>query len=99
MKTDTLLGEGRAEAMLLRAKQTFDQIQATLNDGVAKLQDSTDPEVRAYSTTLQLYWKSLQAVQERESELDKLRRERAGIADGYALDLVAARGEVGRRLA
>jgi len=91
--------ETQAEQALDRAVLTFADIHQTLQDGITRLQDSTDPEMRAFSGTLQLYWKTLQSIDERENNLDTLRRKRAGIADGYAIDLAQAREEVGRRLA
>ena len=99
MDTKTLRKEEASEVLLRRAKETFAEIGETLRDGVEKLKASTDPEVRAYSNTLQLFWKSILTVEERENELESFRREREGIAHGYALDLNAARREVGRRLA
>ena len=42
------------------------------------------------------YW--LKAVRETETEIEKLKKERAGIAHGYGVDLEAARTEVGCRL-
>ena len=88
-----------AEEMLRKAQEDFAKISATLEMGIAKLTEATDPEVRVFSGALQLYWKSLLSVREQEKQLETSRRESAGIADTYALDLAQAQREVGRRLA
>jgi len=99
MTTEILREEESAEELLRKAQQTYAEIGAALRDGIETLKASTDPKVRAYSQTLNLFWKSLQTVDEREKDLETFRRARNGIADGYAIDLAQARREVGRRLA
>ncbi len=88
-----------AEAMLSDAKRHFENINQAHQDGLDKLADSADRDVRAYSSLAQLHWKAMQSVLERQHELNRINREKAGIVHGYALDLDAARTEVGRRLA
>ena len=88
-----------AEDMLRKAQADFAKISANLELGIAKLNEATDPEVRAFSNSLALYWKSLLSVRAQEKQLETQRRECAGISDGHALDLAEARREVGRRLA
>jgi hypothetical protein len=88
-----------AEALLLDARQLYADINHAHKAGLKKLADSEDKEVRAFSTLAQLHWKSLQTVMERQNDLNRINREQAGIVHGYAVDLDAARSEVGRRLA
>ena len=99
MTTDELRQEAAAEDALRKAQETFTNIRAALEDGAAAMQAATDTEKRAYNASVGLFWKALTTIDDREKDLETLRRERAGIANGYALDLAQARGEVGRRLA
>lgn len=89
----------RAEERYRNAERLFADIKTALENGLEHLPQADDRTLRAFETSKQLLWKSLLAVQEREKDLEKLRRENAGIVDGYALDLAAARTEVGSRLA
>ena len=89
----------RTEERFRHAEWLFAEIKAALEDGLEHLPQGDDRSLRAFETSKQLLWKSLLAVQEREKDLEKLRRESAGIVEGYALDLAAARTEIGGRLA
>jgi len=99
MTIDTPQGESRAEELLRSARRHYADISGALEEALNRLSDSDDKELRAFSTTAQMHWKSLLNVHEREVELEKRDRDRAGIAQNYAIDLDAARLEVGSRLA
>ena len=98
--TSELPPEGsRADALLLAARAHYAEISAALRDGLSALREGDDKQLTAFSQAVNAYWKAIQSSYEREVDLEKRNRERAGIARAYALDLDAARAEIGRRLA
>lgn len=99
MTEKTLFGESRSDELIQNARQHYADITAAIQTALGRIADSEDKEMRAFSSAVQTHWKSLLSVHDREVELEKRDRERAGIVEGYAIDLDAARFEVGRRLA
>lgn len=94
-----LPGETAAEAILRKAKAQYRDISDRLSQLRPEIFANDDKAMRDYLGVVQTHWKALQTVLDKETDLEKSDRERAGIAHGYAIDLDAARSEVGRRLA
>ena len=88
-----------AEDMLLRAKDHYRDTSLALKAANERLQALDTDEAKKIGDLLRIHWKALQTTIELEIEVEKRNRERAGTVHGYALDLTAARTEVGRRLA
>jgi len=99
MTADTPQGESRSKDLLGNARRHYADITEALESALGQLATSDDKALRAFSTTAQTHWKSLLSLHEREVELEKRDLERAGIVEGYAIDLARARSEVGRRIA
>ena len=92
-------GGSRADELLRAARVHYAEISAALRDGLSTLKDGDDKHLSTFSQAVNAYWKAIQSSYEREVDLEKRERERAGIARAYAVDLDAARAEIGRRLA
>ncbi|NOX40691.1 MAG: hypothetical protein GXP05_09300 [Alphaproteobacteria bacterium] len=99
MKTHKPQGDAPSDELLLKARRHYADISCALEQALAQLDQCDDKEKRAFSASVQTHWKSFLNVYEREVDLEKRDREHAGIVHGYAIDLDAARVEVGRRLA
>lgn len=99
MTTDIPAGESRAEEILGRARRHYAEISAALEAALERMKQDQDGDLRAFSAAVQAHWKSLQTVLEREIELEKRAIERGEAGRAGAIDLEAARAEVGRRLA
>jgi len=99
MTTETPDGGSRAEEILGRARRHHAEIGSVLEQALMRMKQGEEADMRAFSATIQAYWKSLQTVLEREIELEKRAFEQGERLRGGALDLEAARAEVGRRLA
>ena len=89
----------RSEELLRNARRHYAEITDALEMALQRINQSDDKEMRAFSSAVQAHWRSYLNVHEREVELEKRDRERSGIVESYAIDLGAARAEVGRRLA
>jgi len=99
MTSKTPPGACRSDAILQTARAHYAEISAALRAATANLDAADDKGLRAFVGAAQSHWKALQSVLDKERELEKSDHERAGIVNAYAVDLAAARSEVGRRLA
>ncbi|MFT5000113.1 MAG: hypothetical protein ACI9ZD_002355 [Paracoccaceae bacterium] len=99
MIEDTPRQGSPAEALLRKAKEQYATISESLKRAEAKIKNGDQDEAKKVADLLRSHWKALQSTLELEIHLEKGDRERAGIVHGYALDLGAARTEVGRRMA
>ncbi len=91
--------ESKAKATLRKARKHYADISEALLQMRPQVIGNDDKAMRDFLGVVQTHWKAFQTVLDREIDLEKSDRERAGIAHGYAIDLAAARSEVGRRLA
>lgn len=97
-----ITSEARAEALEQRCEdiaRTLQDMQDELEALRGRFRDGDLDDRRAGQSLFAdiRYW--LKQARETEQELDKIRREDAGLAGDYGLDLHAARFEVGCRLA
>lgn len=99
MTLDLPPGGTRSEEMLQNAQQHYADISKALKEAEQRLRNSDDEEAKKIPELIRMHWKSFQTAFDLEINLEKRDRERAGIVHEYALDLDAARAEVGRRLA
>ena len=89
----------RTEVLLRDAAVLYRETSEALREAADVLKANADPEVRRIADLVKDHWKAMQTTLQLEIDLEKRDRERAGIVHGYALDLDAARREIGRRLA
>lgn len=92
-------GGGLSQDMLEKAKQHYCELTAALQKVTKELAESDSKEARGVSDLLRQHWKNFQTTFDMEQAIENLRRDRAGIVHGYAIDLEEAGFEVGRRLA
>ena len=93
-------GESRAETMLRRAHGQYARLSVLLDEAQNRLQEDLEgADPKEISALISSHFKSFQSTFELEVKLEKCIQERAGIVNGYAVDLDAARTEIGRRLA
>lgn len=81
---------------------TMDQYREaaeTLARAIRGIQQGRPEEAKAAAAAVRDMKAAFQLAMEERNRVEKLRREAAGIVNGYAIDLAAAREEVGRRLA
>jgi len=98
MTSQNPAGSRPANAILHEARAQYADISAALKAARTQLADSGDKDIRAFIGAMQIHWKAMQTVLDKERELEKSDREQAGIVNAYAIDLAAARREVRRRL-
>ena len=93
--------EGFSRDLVEEALEMYDLARATLYQVISELKDeaSKDKAPKEVSSYTEQHRKALETVLKERANVEQLRKKEAGIVNGYALDFVAARDEIGRRLA
>jgi len=99
MTDESLREESLAEDRVRQAVTLFDALYETLSDQAARLKAGEFTVIKDLTTSVPSMAKQAQTVDDRRNVLEAIIRRNRGVADGSALDLVAAREEVGCRLA
>ena len=77
----------------------FREVAEEIARALGELKGGKLDEAKAASAAVRDMKAAFQLVMEERTRVDKLRKQAAGAVNGYAIDLDAARDEVGRRLA
>jgi len=85
----------RVDAARAQYQNISDMLEAAIQEKIAARDGGMSDILNALNT----HWKALNSLNEKEAGLDELIRTQAGLVEGYAIDLDAARTEIGRRLA
>lgn len=88
-----------SEGMLKATETLYRGIVEDLEQAMSNIRQGDLTEAKAARQAVRDLRAALQAALEERNRVEKLRREAAGVVDGYALDFDAARTEIGRRLA
>ena len=98
MKTETAAEEPASVSQVDQAMGLLGEVVTEINTAMTRMKrgefDDVKDAVRSYRDLRQ----ALQIVFEERTRIAKLDKQEAGIAYDYALDLGAARAEIGRRL-
>lgn len=88
-----------AQALLVSARVQFAEMRAALETLRKRLKAGDAQALPGVEAQGREFLRALNTVIEQEARLEERARAERGVADGYAIDLDAARAEVGRRLA
>jgi hypothetical protein len=88
-----------AEELLAFSEQMFARAAAALARTVERLEQADPPPAKVATTDTDGYAAAFQRVMTERDKIGKLRNQIAGTVGGRALDMDAARIEIGRRLA
>ncbi len=91
--------EARQVDLLDFCETTFREVAEEIARALGELRNGKLEEARVASAAVRDMKAAFQLVMEERTRVDKLRKQAAGAAGGAALDLGAARDEIGRRLA
>ncbi|GEM_PF-1221789 len=99
MTIETEDAHAGTEMILGKTRAVYEELSRTLVRITGELSEMDGKDARGALDLLRQHWKSALATLELENDLEKRRRERAGIVHGYAIDLAAAQSEIGSRIA
>lgn len=85
--------------LLAFTEQHFAEAALALAQMVEAVRDHRFDDLKMAQTVVRDMKAAYQLAMEERNRVDKLRKQAAGIVHGYAIDMDAARDEVGRRLA
>ena len=88
-----------AEELLAHSEQMYARAAAALARTVKRLEQADPPPPKAATADVDGYAAAFQRVMTERDKVGKLRNQIAGTVGGRALDMDAARAEIGRRLA
>ncbi|MCB2129017.1 MAG: hypothetical protein KDE03_08040 [Rhodobacteraceae bacterium] len=99
MTTGNVTGGSTECALVDQAMGLLEQIIAEINAAMDRLKNNQFDELKDATRSYRDLRQALLYVFEERSKIAKLDRQEAGVVYDYALDLDAARDEIGRRLA
>lgn len=100
MNTGFPEGNGAGQVDLLGfCEGMFRDVAEEIARALGEIRGGKLDEAKAAGTAVRDMKAAFQLVMEERTRVDKIRKQAAGVVNGYAIDLDAARDEVGRRLA
>jgi soluble cytochrome b562 len=90
---------GQQVDLLAFTEEQFTEAAQALAQALTAVRGGRLDEAKAALGAVRDLKAAFHLVQEERARVEKLRRQAAGIVHGYAIDMDAARDEVGRRLA
>ena len=90
--------EGRPADLLAAAEAHYEDALEAVRALTARLAEGAEPPAAEISRIAQDYRRATQTLFDERKRLDDQRRREAGVVHDYALDLDAARAEIGRKL-
>lgn len=99
MTSDFSAGEEAPEHLLLETEGYYREIAAEVYAAIGKVRRGELGEVKAAAQAVRDLRAAFVMVMDERAKVEKLRKQVAGVVGGNALELDAARDEIGRRLA
>ncbi|QYK39915.1 MAG: hypothetical protein KF887_10570 [Paracoccaceae bacterium] len=90
---------GQQIDLLAFTEEQFTEAALALAQALTAVKEGRIEEAKTALAAVRDLKAAFHLVQEERARVEKLRRQAAGIVHGYAIDMDAARNEVGRRLA
>ncbi|MDB6453229.1 hypothetical protein [Falsirhodobacter sp. 20TX0035] len=99
MNMDLSIGEASRVDLLAETERLYREVAEELAVATRRVSEGDMGEVAGAMRAMKDLRAAFQMVMEERTRVEKLRKQAGGVVNEYALDLDAARDEIGRRLA